>query len=269
MRNDMRKENKSKDYIDHLHEVSVERSVSDGPHGEETFLDEFVGSSRVCPSCGYKVRGTYKKWYFNREFYNVSSSQEKKAAVCLRCIRRFENLKDFLRIFYHLNPEDKITFSCPSCSTEEKPIDSVTRKLSMKNWREDAEEGWMCKKCFNSKIASWNVDGINVHNELAVPAVWKIHGHYLRVVRIRAQELIIKGEGLNRNDLIKYPGTGRERIELSVEDLAKRTGISRNNWYHLENGHTKTISRIKLESIKQAFRYFGFEPENLLRNWQE
>ena len=138
-------------------------------------------------------------------------------------------------------------FICPSCKKVYPVI--VNGKLVMKNWRDDPEEGWMCLSCQKSKSASWNINGISVRNELAVPAIWKINGHYLRVARMRLW-IVAKKE---------------LEIIVTVEDLAREAGISVGKWYKLENGQTKTITRIDLELIKKAFRTFGWRAEDLLR----
>ena len=210
---------------------------------EELLLDNLVGWERRCPSCGFQKKGDYRKW-------RVGAS--KKSAICIDCYKRYCNLRDHLQEQQGLSvgsssEKDLPKFICSSCDKEHPVI--INSELVMKDWRDDPEEGWICISCQKSKSASWNIAGISVRNELAVPAIWKMNGHYLRVVRIRLQEKAQKE--LN--------------IKVLVEDLAKEAGMSKGKWYKLENGQTKTVTRVELELIKNSFRTFGWRAEDLLR----
>lgn len=212
---------------------------------EELLLDNLVGWERRCPSCGFQKKGNYTKW-------KVGASR--RSAVCVDCYKRFCLLRDDLQEQQGLtigstSEKDLPKFVCPSCDKIHPVI--VDGKLVMKDWRDDLEEGWICTSCQKSKNASWNIDGISVRNELAVPAIWKMNGHYLRVARMRLQDLALKE--LN--------------VKVSVEDLAKEAGMTKGKWYKLENGQTKTVQRPELELIKKAFRAFGWRAEDLLRKW--
>ena len=210
---------------------------------EELLLDDLVGWKRICPSCGFQKKGDYRKWM-------VGATA--RSAVCVDCHKRFCRLRDDLQeqqrlLVGSISEKHLPKFICPSCKKEYPVI--VNGKMVMKNWRDDPEEGWMCVSCQKSKNASWNIDGISVRNELAVPAIWKINGHYLRVARMRLQEAAKR-----ELDVI-----------VTIEDLADEANISKGKWYKLENGQTVTVTRIDLELIKKAFRTFGWRAEDLLR----
>lgn len=232
---------KHEDYMDEVWRCEQERLKRHDK--EELLLDKLVGWKRICPSCGFQKKGNYKRW-------KIGAS--KRHAVCVDCHKRFCSLREDLQEQQGLpvgsnSEKDLPKFICSSCKKEHPVI--VNGKLSMKNWRDDPEEGWMCISCQKSKSASWNIIGISTRNELAVPAIWKINGHYLRVARIRLQDLA-------KEEL---------KIDVLVEDLAKEAGITKGRWYKLEEGYTKTVTRIDLEMIKRAFRVFGWNAEDLLR----
>jgi len=238
---------KHEDYMDEVFRCNQEQLKRHD--AEELLLDNLVGWQRICPSCGFQKKGDYTKW-------KVGAS--KRSAICIDCYKRFCRLRDDLQEQQRLsigstNEKDLPKFICPSCKKEYPVI--VNGKLRMKRWFDDPEEGWICMSCSQSKRASWNnVEGISVRNELAVPAIWKINGHYLRVARMRLQ--ILAKKELN--------------INVTVEDLAEEAGMtSKGKWYKLENGQTKTITRIDLEMIKKSFKTFGWQAEDLLRKQME
>lgn len=232
---------KRESYMDEVFRCEQERLKRHDK--EELLLDDLVGWERICPSCGFQKKGDYRKW-------KIGASG--RSAICIDCYKRFCRLRDDLQEQQGLpigsiSEKDLPKFICPSCKKEHLVI--IDGKLVMKKWIDDPEEGWICISCSNSKRASWNIVGISVRNELAVPAIWKINGHYLRVIRMRLQVLAKK----------------KLNIKIAIEDLAREAGISKGKWYKLENGQTKTITRPELELIKNAFRTFGWRAEDLLR----
>lgn len=241
-------ERKNESYMDEV--FRCEQDKLKRHDKEELLLDKILttnehpGWRRFCSSCGFQKKGDYRKW-------RVGASE--RSAVCIDCYRRFCRLRDDLQeqqgLLVGSNSEkDLPKFICPSCNKEYLVI--IDGKLVMKKWIDDPEEGWICMSCSNSKRASWNIAGISVRNELAVPAIWKMNGHYLRVARVRLQELAKK----------------ELSIKVTIEDLAKEAGMqSKEKWYKLENGQTKTVTRIDLELIKRSFRTFGWRAEDLLR----
>jgi len=237
---------KREDYMDEVFRCEQEQARRHDK--EELLLDNLVGYKRICPSCGFQKKGNYKKW-------KVGATE--RSAVCVDCHKRFRRLRDDLQEQQELSVgsiSEKYLpkFVCPSCKKEYPVI--VNGKLVMKKWIDDPEEGWICISCQKSKSASWNIAGISVRNELAVPAIWKINGHYLRVARTRLQKLAKKELDL----------------KITIEDLAEEAGMrSKEKWYKLENGQTKTVTRIDLELIKKAFRIFGWRAEDLLRKQPE
>jgi len=216
----------------------------------QSYLDEEGMPDMTCPSCRCYIGDDMKKWV--KGMHGVSY-------VCRKCYERFDNLRKTLQSKQGLNvgsrrKESQPLFICPSCNKERSPI--VDKKLTMRKWLIDPEDGWICISCKIRKYRQIN-ETIGYTSQIVLPYNFLINGWCLRVARMRLQELLMKEE--DPKDRLK---------KISVEILAQEAGMkSKFDWYHLENGSTKTIKRLTWERIKYVFHKHGHEIEDLMENY--
>jgi len=249
-------ERKREDYQDEIYRVEQRRQKVNNEEQLrlQTFLDKEGMEDMRCPSCKSYIGDNMKKWV---------KGTHGESYICRKCFERYCELRKVLQERQGLKVgsnwiEDQPKFICLSCQKEYPPL--IDKKLSMRSWLFDPEDGWICISC---KIRKHRKISEELHytSHIVLPYTFLINGWCFRVVRMRLQDLLANEED------------PEERIKISVEELAEEAStievkMTKDIWYQLENGHTKTIKRKMWESVRYVFHQHGYDIEVLMADYE-
>lgn len=247
---------KCKSYEDEIYRFEQQRKKVNNPEQLrlQSYLDKEGMEDMCCPSCKSYIGDNMKKWV---------KSITGDSYICRRCFERFCDLRRVLQERQGLKIgsdwiKDQPKFICSSCEKEHNPIKD--RKLSMRCWLFDPEDGWICISCKISKHRRISEE-LHFTSKIVLPYDFLINGWYLRVARMRLQDLLANEED------------PEERIILTVEQLAEDVStiekkITKYTWWHWEDGQTKTMKRKMWERIKYVFNQYGYDIETLMSDYE-